>query len=167
MERAFETSVDHGRRQLWITITVASITAPVLGYFMAGFTVAAWLLGIAALAGFLAIAIYGLRSFWWIQRVVINDETITVHKGKKIFEEKWDDIREMEFQHLNNTPWMFIRNKPEAGDKSMMFCIENMDESTIAELSQTVSEMIPRRTIISEEWIIANRIPVTTSKKRK
>lgn len=162
-KRNFTATGRDSDNQMWINIAVSATLTPVIGYFI-GFTSPLVILGLAAGGVFLAVIVYKFRGLiGGFDMMETDTDGITVQKGKKKDTIRWDDMSQVEFNTVNGTPWILF-NQISSG-KRKMICLEKLEPEDLGEFTSIVSDKVPGKVEITEDWIIANKIPVRTEKR--
>jgi len=140
---------------------VAAVLAPIYLYFGEDVRNIYFLAGFTAFAAVVPFLMRWLRSLvGGIESLAVSDESIELI-GKKSSELiLWDDIAEVEFERVNDMPWVtFITNEKE----KHRVLLEDFAEADRLKLHELITGELPDKTQDKTTWIIANRLSFSYS----
>ena len=135
---------------------VAFVLAPLYLYVFENVVNLYFLAGFAVFAALTPFAMRKLRLFFGgIEDLAISEESIELIKKKSSEKILWSDIREVEFERVNDMPWVtLITNE---GDEHRIL-LEDFKEGDREQIHFLISGQKPDKTEDKTTWIIANRL---------
>jgi len=143
---------------------VAFVAAPLYLYIVEEVINLYFLGGFAVFAALMPFALRGLRSLvGGIEGLAISEESIELIKKKSSEKILWIDIKEVEFERVNDMPWVtLITNE----GKKYRILLEDFTEADREQIHLLISGQMPDKTNNKTTWIIANRLSFSYSEEK-
>jgi len=143
---------------------VAFVLAPLYLYIFEEVINLYFLLGFAVFAALMPFAMRGLRSLvGGIEDLAISEESIELIKKKSSEKILWTDIKEVEFERVNDMPWVTLFTNE--GQKYRIL-LEDFKEEDRKQIHFLISGQMPDKTENKTTWIIANRLSFSSSEEK-